>query len=543
MSSSCGSITGPLCSAVHRVVGDTVGRAVSHSVQATAHSVLSAVAGWVASGAGWLLGQVGNALTSTTAVNVGAPWFLAHERAMAALAATIAVPVLIGALIQALLRQDVGIALRAAFVHLPLAFLLTGVAVQLVAMGLAVTDQLSAAVAGGSSGALHHTLERLVASSAALTAAGQPAVPALVTVLVGLLAAFGALTLWLELLVRAAAIYVAVLFLPVALVSVIWPAIAHWAHRLVHTLVALLVSKFVIVAVLSLAAGAIAAGTRGPGAVSTLLWGTALLLLATFVPFVLLRLVPMAEGAALLEGARSRTTHSVAAPPRMAARLALRYAAGTPVPGSIPGTGGSGAFEAPGAGGHGLGARFGDEAGSAGSRKAGGRGGDSASQSGKGGRGRRERDAPSTTGAATEGPGLVDAQAPADDRAPAVRGGQGSGGVPLWRGDPGASRAFEEALAAGASGREDTEGEPRPRARGVPRRGGPPVWGAPLADDDGGGHNADGQVGDDGGDAPALVIGRDELGPVIRRAGGSRVEPGASRPASSEEVPSGGSER
>ena len=66
---------------------------------------------------------------------------------------------------------------------------------------------------------------------------------------------------WVELLIRAAAVYVAVLFLPLALASLAWPAIAHWCRRLVDTLVALVLGKFVIVSVLSLAAGALAGGT------------------------------------------------------------------------------------------------------------------------------------------------------------------------------------------------------------------------------------------------------------------------------------------
>ena len=63
---------------------------------------------------------------------------------------------------------------------------------------------------------------------------------------------------WVELLIRAAAVYVAVLFLPLALASLAWPAIAHWCRRLVDTLVALVLGKFVIVV------GA-EPGRRGPG--------------------------------------------------------------------------------------------------------------------------------------------------------------------------------------------------------------------------------------------------------------------------------------
>ena len=71
--------------------------------------------------------------------------------------------------------------------------------------------------------------------------------------------------LWLELLIRSAAVYVAVLFLPLAIATLVWPAVSHWCRRLVETLAALILSKFVIVAVLSLAAGALSSGTAGTG--------------------------------------------------------------------------------------------------------------------------------------------------------------------------------------------------------------------------------------------------------------------------------------
>jgi hypothetical protein len=39
-----------------------------------------------------------------------------------------------------------------------------------------------------------------------------------------LIVTLGALSIWLELLLRAAAIYISVLFLPLALAAMIWPA-------------------------------------------------------------------------------------------------------------------------------------------------------------------------------------------------------------------------------------------------------------------------------------------------------------------------------
>ena len=122
-----------------------------------------------------------------------------------------------------------------------------------------------------------------------------------VVVLAGLL-------LWVELVLRAAAIYVAVLFLPLALAAFIWPVTAHWSRRLAETLAALVLSKFVVVAVLALGFYAFQSGALGQSVGGGLVPGASLLLLAAFAPYVLLRLVPLAEAGALahMEGVSRR---------------------------------------------------------------------------------------------------------------------------------------------------------------------------------------------------------------------------------------------
>ena len=119
----------------------------------------------------------------------------------------------------------------------------------------------------------------------------------------GLFVAFAALVLWLELVVRAAAVSVAVLFLPLALAALVWPSVSHWCRRLADTLVALVLSKLVVAAVLSLAAGAIAGGlgvspSGAGGGFAAVVTGIALLVIAILAPFTLLRLVPAVEAGA-----------------------------------------------------------------------------------------------------------------------------------------------------------------------------------------------------------------------------------------------------
>jgi hypothetical protein len=105
--------------------------------------------------------------------------------------------------------------------------------------------------------------------------------------------------------IRDAAIYIAVFFLPLTFIAMIWPATSRFARRLVELLVAVILAKFVIVAIISLAsaaitnanANALASGDQGQ-LFERMMAGAALLILAAWSPFALLRLIPMMETAA-----------------------------------------------------------------------------------------------------------------------------------------------------------------------------------------------------------------------------------------------------
>jgi hypothetical protein len=337
----------PLCYAAS-AVGSIGGSVASAGINA----VLGGISQWVAGGAEWLLSQIGNVLVSTTTIDLGAGWFSGHYKVMTELAGVVILPLLLVSTLQAVYRQNAGQLLRAFFVQLPLALLLGVVAVQIVILCLSATDAMSAEVMGGSGSDVTNLLSGM--TRGLVVAGGSPATATFVLLLVGLLVAAAAFVLWLELLVRAAAVYVAVLFLPLAMTTLVWPSVAHWCRRLVETLTALILSKFVIVATLSLAAGAIASGTAGTGdagaGFASVLAGGALLVLATFVPFSIL---PMVEAGAVshLEGVRQRGTAALTRVPRTAAQFALREgmaahgAATLAAQAGPPGTGGASGSE------------------------------------------------------------------------------------------------------------------------------------------------------------------------------------------------------
>ena len=323
-----------LCQAGHGLsglVGSAVGGATSKIVGAGANAVLAGVSEWVAGGAAWLLRQVGSVMTATTRPDLSARWFTDHYKVMSALAAVMLLPLLMASVIHAVARQDLSILFRAALIKLPTVLLFTAVVVQVVQLSLTAVDAMSSAVSGVAGSDLQGFMTG-VAAALGSPASGQ-GVPLFVAFIGSLVVAFGAFVLWLELVVRASAIYVAVLFLPLGMAGLVWQTTSHWCRRLGETIAALVLAKLVIVAVLSLALGALS-GEGGPVGFNGVVAGGALLLLATYVPFAILRLIPAFEAGAVahLEGSMR---HSLTAMPfKPAAQIALSGALATQASGA-----------------------------------------------------------------------------------------------------------------------------------------------------------------------------------------------------------------
>lgn len=266
------------------------------TASSSATVVFDALTHWVAAGTGWLVVQGLALARGSTATDFGSAPFRGREAAMTEIALLLLVPLALGGTIGAVLRQDLRRLLRVWLVGVPVAVLATAALVAFTSLAVATVDAMCRAIVprGDFSpyGYLQHELER----------SGSPMV---VQLLVGVVLVIGALLLWLELVLRAVVIDVAVFFLPLGLAAVVWPTTAHVTRRFVEVLVAVIGSKFVIVGAL-VVGGAILVGPPGMAAAVK---AVAVLLLAAFAPFALLRLVPILEmaAAAHLEGLSRRS--------------------------------------------------------------------------------------------------------------------------------------------------------------------------------------------------------------------------------------------
>jgi hypothetical protein len=271
--------------------GAGLGGAAQTVVSSTSTAVEAATAAWVLGSAQGLLDDTATALSDTTAPQLRTTWFSSTYWRMAAIAAVLTMPFLFAAAVQAVIRSDLALLARAAFGFLPLAMLGIAIAAPLTMLLLAASDQMSGFISSAAGNASAHFLAKAGAAIGALaTAAGSP----FLALLVGLFMIGAAFALWIELLMREAAVYVIVLMLPLAFAAMVWPARRIWAVRAVELLVALILSKFAIVAVLSLGGAALSSGADD-GSVGTVMTGAVLILLAAFSPWALLRLIPLAE--------------------------------------------------------------------------------------------------------------------------------------------------------------------------------------------------------------------------------------------------------
>lgn len=280
------------CSAGH-AIQNAPGAIVGGVASSVGDSIIGAMTRWVADGAAWVLNQVTKLIQDGTTPDLTAQWFRRNYATMVTLAGVLLAIFLFLATVQGIVANKPSMILRAYLLHAPMAALGTVLAIALVSRGLQATDAMSSAV----SAHLHHDVARIaerVGKAVVLASRVTGDGSLFVAFLSALVAVLVAVILWLELLIRQAAIDLCVLFLPLVLAAFVWPATSRWLRRLINTLAAIVLSKFVIVAVLALSASALADNTND-GGIKAILVGVVLLILAAVCPYLVLRLLPGVE--------------------------------------------------------------------------------------------------------------------------------------------------------------------------------------------------------------------------------------------------------
>lgn len=304
-----GNPVGDACNAVSGAVGGVVANPVTDALKSVGNGIFEQITDWVSEGAGWLIGEVVKGIDKSTSPKLTTKSFIAEYGRMAQIAAIMGLAMLLLAVLEGVAQGNSAMLTRVVLVNVPLAFIATSVAYAVVQMLLVATDGLCHAIAATSHESSKDFFKGAITSlgnaggdagreinggSVAGEASGSVAVPLFVTFLVAIIGAFAAFLVWLELLMRDAAIYVVASFMPLSLAAAIWPRWASALRKTGELLVAVIGSKFVIVSILALAAGLMA---KPEGRIEPMLAASALMVLACFAPFVLLKFVPFAESA------------------------------------------------------------------------------------------------------------------------------------------------------------------------------------------------------------------------------------------------------
>jgi hypothetical protein len=283
-----GGLLGGACEAAGEALG-AVGGLAGEAAGAIGSGILDQVATWMIGAATSITGFVSREMAQTTTPQLGSAWYAAQFRPMADLGAALGLLVALIALASAAIRRSPQ-ALAGTIAGIARAGIGTGLLVALTMIGLGVADQISSAVLTSSPHEFWATAEHAWGTSG-FGGFGSSAL----AMLIALIEVFAAVFVWLELIVRNAAIYLAVLFFPVALAAAIWPALGAWPGRLGRLLMLFVILKPVALIVLSFAGNAAAAGLSFSGGVSgsvgTILAATVIFALAAFAPWALMYLL------------------------------------------------------------------------------------------------------------------------------------------------------------------------------------------------------------------------------------------------------------
>jgi hypothetical protein len=486
-----GSVTNLVCSSGNG--GGVGGTLVKTAVgAAAAGATFDLAAHWLIAAAQKITADVVATITRSTSPQLTAAWFQRSFAPMAALGAALALLVTLIALTSAAARRDPS-ALAGTLAGIVRAGIGTGLLIALTTLALQVSDGISADVIASS----HQAFWSQVGSAWGSSGFGGFGSSAL-AMLMAIVQLIAGVLVWLELAVRNAAIYLAVLFFPVALAASIWPTLAGWTSRLARLLFLFVILKPVVLVVLAFAGNAALAGLALNGGLGssagTIIAAITIFALAAMAPWALMLIVAAdAESAAVGAGVRAAAGHAVSDSAGTAGRLGGRVRGGAGRAAGALGTTG-GAIRGIGRGGRGTGpSGSGGPSGGGGGPSASGPGGDSPSSpaagpapNGGGPAPRRGTSTPrSAAGAAATATGAVAVAAGLTATAP-VRGSGGSGmgqqptaagggmraraGRPL-RADPDRRPASTESARSPVS----------PRAGAKPRSGRGPGAGAGLA--------------------------------------------------------------
>jgi type IV secretion system protein TrbL len=257
-----------------------------------ASNLVTAPFDWLAKAMGgaakWMFEAVWQVFDSTTFVDVTSSEFTRVYSILFGVAVFVMLGFFMLQVIGGMIRREPAALSRAA-VGLAKSILGSFVALTLLAAALEITDELCIGIvhaAGTNMQQMGDRIALLAAGLAGLNIAA-PGAGAIVTIFIAGLAIGAAVLVWISLLVRKALLLIAIVFAPIALAGSSWDHTRAWVGKWASFVIALIVSKVVVVVIFLLATAQVAAPIDADlQSISQPVAGIVLMLIAGFAPYL-----------------------------------------------------------------------------------------------------------------------------------------------------------------------------------------------------------------------------------------------------------------
>jgi type IV secretion system protein TrbL len=270
----------PVISSVCDVAGDAAG------------ALVSAPFDWLAQGmghaAGWMFEAMWKVFDSTTMVDVTSSQYTKVYNILFGVAIFVMLGFFMLQVIGGMIRREPAALSRAAL-GLAKSILGSFVALALLATALEITDQICIGIVNAAGTNMEQMGDRIALLTTGLVGLNlaAPGAGAILTIFIAGLAIGAAGIVWISLLVRKALLLIAIVFAPVALAGSSWDHTRGWVSKWASFVIALIISKIVLVVIFLLATAQVSAPIDGDiQSVSEPIAGVVLMLMAGFAPYM-----------------------------------------------------------------------------------------------------------------------------------------------------------------------------------------------------------------------------------------------------------------
>ena len=262
-----------------------------------AATVVAAPFDWLAQAmggaAGWLIEAMWAVFDTTTLVDVTSPGFTSVYNLIFGIGVFLVLVFFCLQLITGLIRRD-PTALSRAALGAAKSVLGAFVVVTLTALALEIVDQLCIGIIQASGETTGTMGDKIILLAAGLTGINiaAPGVGAIVTIFLAGLMIAAVFIVWFSLLIRKALLLVGVVLAPIAFAGASWDATKGWSGKWAAFVIALIISKLVLVVIFLLAITQIATPIEADiAAVTEPITGIVLMGIAAFAPYMVYRFV------------------------------------------------------------------------------------------------------------------------------------------------------------------------------------------------------------------------------------------------------------